>query len=98
MKKKSKKKKAGKAKAKKAVKKAVKRSATKAARKVVKKIPAPKPPVKAPKNSAQRRPALAGRTPTNLTEEEHEGATEDQIGDRTGPGAGYDTDHEDDEG
>lgn len=28
--------------------------------------------------------------PPAATEREHEGATEDEVGDRTGPGAGYD--------
>jgi hypothetical protein len=44
------------------------------------------------------------RTPPAATpdayDQEHEGATEDEIGDRTGPGAGYDDEpaQEDDEG
>ncbi|HVW06577.1 MAG TPA: hypothetical protein VHB78_16350 [Vicinamibacterales bacterium] len=39
---------------------------------------------------AQPRRPDRGVAPPAATEREHEGATEDEVGDRTGPGAGYD--------
>jgi hypothetical protein len=46
----------------------------------------PRPPNKAGQGQYHRKDANNGARPT----EEHGGATEDEVGDRTGPGAGYD--------
>jgi hypothetical protein len=63
---------------------------------------------KTPSHDPERRTNVTGagprRTPPAAPpaayDQEHEGATEDEVGDRTGPGAGYDDEpaQEEDEG
>jgi hypothetical protein len=43
------------------------------------------------KNEPDAEPAVEGATPD---QDEHEGATDADVGDRTGPGAGYDQEPE----
>jgi hypothetical protein len=43
---------------------------------------------------AKRKAALVSQPSVQQENATHEGATEDQTGDRTGPGAGYDTEPE----
>lgn len=49
-------------------------------------------PVEGRKKPASDRATKSGRMrlPINPKPEEHEGGTESEVGDRTGPGAGYD--------
>jgi len=55
----------------------------------------PKPTAKpTQKPTSPRRPADGARPPGDSAPVEHEGATEAQTGDRTGPGAGFDLEPE----
>jgi len=55
----------------------------------------PKPASKSNTKPAGSRPATAAKRPRGTSQSpEHEGATEAETGDRTGPGAGYDAEPE----
>ena len=58
----------------------------------------PTPRTPRPPNADPARPARKKTPPENPAErtktDEHEGATDDQVGDTTGPGAGYDQEPE----
>ena len=47
-----------------------------------------------PRRARQRKPAADARAPKPVAPDTHEGATDGEVSDRTGPGAGYDTEPE----